>query len=75
LLASARLLAITVTACGLLMVAGAVYIPLITVPIGGTRDHVTPCTFVPLTEAVNVADSPAFKDADEGVTFIAMGLV
>ena len=74
LLKSAQLLATTVTACGLLMVEGAVYNPLINVPIGGIRDHVTSGTFVPLTNASNVADSPAFRDAEEGVRFIVTGL-
>ena len=74
LLESAKLLATTVTACGLLMVEGAVYNPLINVPIGGIRDQITAGTFVPLTNASNVADSPAFTDAEEGVRFIATGL-
>ena len=74
-LGSARLLANTVTACGLLMVEGAVYTPFTNVPIGVTRVHITPGTFVPLTDASNVADSPALRDADEGVSFIVMGLL
>ena len=75
LLGSATLLANTVTACGLLIVDGAVYIPFDNVPMGVTRDHITPGTFVPLTDAWNVADSPAFSEAEEGVTFIARGLL
>jgi hypothetical protein len=57
------------------MVEGAVYTPFTNVPIGVTRAHITPGTFVPLTDASNVADSPALRDADEGVSFIVMGLL
>jgi hypothetical protein len=75
LLGSAKLRAITVRACGLPMVEGAVYDPLINVPIGGSRDQVTPGTFVPFTNALNVADSPAFRDVEEGVMLIATRLL
>ena len=75
LLGSATLLANTVTACGLLMVGGAVYNPFTNVPIGVTRDQITPGTFVPLTDASNVADSPAFRDVEDGVTLIVTGLL
>jgi hypothetical protein len=71
----ATLLANTVIACGLVIVKGAVYDPSTNVPIGVTRDHITPGTFVPLTTASNVADSPAFKDDEDGVTFIVTGLL
>jgi len=75
LLGSATLLANTVTACGLPMVEGAVYNPFTNVPIGVTRDHITPGTFVPLTDASKVADSPAFRDVEDGVTLIVRGLL
>jgi len=72
---STTLLAITVTACGLEMTAGAVYDPLINVPIGGSRDQVTPVRLVPLTDAWNCTDSPAFRDAEGGARYIAKGLI
>jgi hypothetical protein len=74
-LGSATLLANTVIASGLVIMEGAVYNPFANVPIGVTRVHITPGTLVPLTEALNVTDSPAFKDAEDGVRFIVMGLV
>jgi hypothetical protein len=57
------------------MVDGAVYNPFASVPIGVTRDHITPGTLVPLTDASKVADSPALRDAEDGVRFIVMGLL
>ena len=75
LLGSATLLANTVIACGLLIVEGAVYNPFAKVPIGVTRDHTTADKFVLLTKALNVTDSPAFKDAEDGVTLIVTGLL
>jgi hypothetical protein len=50
-----------------------VYIPFDNVPMGVTSDHITPGRFVPLTDAWNVADSPAFNEAEEGATFIVSG--
>jgi hypothetical protein len=54
LLASAALVAVTVTVCGLPSVAGAVYSPpLEIVPTAGLTDHVTAVFVVPITAAVN----------------------
>jgi uncharacterized membrane protein len=54
LLVSATLIAVTVTVCGLLTVAGAVYRPpLEIVPTAGITDHVTAVFVVPVTAAVN----------------------
>jgi hypothetical protein len=54
LLVSATLVAVTVTVCGLLSVAGAVYRPpLEIVPTAGFTDHVTAVFVVPVTAAVN----------------------
>jgi hypothetical protein len=54
LLVSAALVAVTVTVCGLLSVAGAVYRPpLEIVPTAGLTDHVTAVFVVPVTAAVN----------------------
>ena len=54
LLVSAALVALTVTVCGLLSVAGAVYRPpLEIVPTAGLTDHVTAVFVVPVTVAVN----------------------
>jgi len=54
LLASAALVAVTVTVCGLPSVAGALYKPLLEmVPTAGLTDHVTAVFVVPVTAAVN----------------------
>jgi hypothetical protein len=54
LLVSAALVAVTVTVCGLLSVAGAVYRPpLEIVPTAGLTDHVTAVFVVFFTAAVN----------------------
>ena len=54
LLVSATLVAVTVTVCGLLSVAGAVYRPALEiVPTAGLTDHVTAVFVVPVTAAVN----------------------
>ena len=54
LLASATLVAVTVTVCGLLSAAGAVYKPpLEIVPTAGLTDHVTAVLLVPVTAAAN----------------------
>jgi hypothetical protein len=54
LLVSATLVAVTVTVCGLLSVAGAVYRPpLEIIPTAGLTDHVTAVFVVPVTTAVN----------------------
>ena len=54
LLESAALVAVTVTVCGLLSAAGAVYNPpLEIVPTGGLTDHVTAVLLVPVTAAAN----------------------
>ena len=54
LLASAALVAVTVTVCGPLSVVGAVYRPpLEIVPAAGLTDQVTAVLVVPVTAAVN----------------------
>ena len=54
LLGSAALVAVTVTFCALLTVAGAVYKPPEdTVPTDGLIDHDTPVLLEPATEAAN----------------------
>ena len=54
LLVSATLVAVTVTVCGLVSVAGAEYRPpLEMVPTAGLTDHVTAVFVVPVTAAVN----------------------
>jgi hypothetical protein len=54
LLASATLVAVTVTVCGPLSAAGAVYSPpLEIVPTAGLTDHVTAVLLVPVTAAEN----------------------
>ena len=54
LLASAALVAVTVTVCGPLSAAGAVYSPpLEIVPTAGLTDHVTAVLLVPVTAAEN----------------------
>ena len=54
LLVSATLVAVTVTVCGLLSVAGAAYRPpLEIVPTAGLTDQVTAVFVVPVTTAVN----------------------
>ena len=54
LLVSATLVAVTVTVCGLVSVAGAEYRPpLEIVPTAGLTDHVTAVFVVPVTAAVN----------------------
>ena len=53
-LVSAALVAIMVTVCGLLSVAGAEYRPLLEiVPTAGLTDHVTAVFAVPVTATVN----------------------
>jgi len=39
----------------------------VSVPVGGINNHVTPGTFVPLTEALKFVVWPPVRDADEGV--------
>ena len=52
--ASATLVAVTVTVCGPLSAAGAVYNPpLEMVPTAGLTDHVTAVLLVPVTAAAN----------------------
>jgi hypothetical protein len=54
LVASATLVAVTVTVCGLPSVAGAEYRPALEiVPAAGFTDHVTAIFVVPITAAVN----------------------
>jgi hypothetical protein len=54
LVVSATLVAVTVTVCGLLTVAGAEYRPPPEiVPIAGLTDHETPVLAAPVTVAVN----------------------
>jgi len=53
LLVSAALVAVTVTVCGLVSVAGAEYRPALEiVPTAGLTDHVTAIFVVPVTAAV-----------------------
>ena len=54
LVASARLEAVTVTVCGLLILAGAVYRPPLEIePTGGLMDHAALVLPDPVTVAVN----------------------
>jgi hypothetical protein len=70
---STTLVAVTVTVCALVTVAGAVYTPFAIVPTGGLIDQVTAVFVVPVTVALNVAACPAFKLADPGDTPTATG--
>lgn len=60
---SATLVAVIWTVCVALMVAGAVYNPLLTVPALGLSDQVTPVLELPLTVALNCFDWLAFREA------------
>lgn len=66
LLLSAELVAITVTVCALLIVAGAVYTPFTSVPTEGFINQITPLLLVPVTEALKVVDAPAPSDTEDG---------
>lgn len=74
---SATLVAVTWITCVALIVDGAVYNPLLTVPTLGLSDQVTPVLELPFTVAVNCRDWPAFSDGDLGfkvmLTFVAGG--
>jgi hypothetical protein len=59
---SATLVAVTVTVCAELIVAGAVYIPLeVIAPTAGERDHVTPALADPETTALKASDCDALR--------------
>src|SRR5271170_8098327 len=68
--ASARLLAVTITVCAAFMVAGAVYRPdeLIVPAPAGLIDHVTALLAALVTVAVNCAVCAVFSNAVAGVT-------
>jgi len=67
---SATLVAVIWTICVALIVVGAVYNPLLTVPTLGLSDQVTAVLELPLTVAVNCFDWPAFNDGDLGLSEI-----
>ena len=74
LLVSPTLVAVTMTVCGLLSAAGAVYRPALEiVPTAGFTDHVTAVFVVPVTVAVNCCVCPAQRAAEPGETCTAMG--
>jgi hypothetical protein len=67
LLASATLVAVTVTVCGPLSAAGAEYRPLLEiVPTAGTTDHVTAVFAGPVTAAANCRVCPVARFAELG---------
>jgi hypothetical protein len=74
LVGSAMLAAVNTTFCAVVIVAGAVYNPFVTVPIAGVSDQVTPVLVVPLTEAVNCCACPALTDVNVGNTDIKIGV-
>jgi len=59
---SATLVAVSVTDCAELIVAGAVYRPFSTAPTLGLSDQVTAVLELPLTVAVNCFDWPAVSE-------------
>jgi hypothetical protein len=62
------LAAVTVTVCGLLIVAGAVYVPFRIVPNAGFSDQVTAGLLAPVTEALKAVAAPAVSDTTAGPT-------
>lgn len=70
---SAALVAVMVTVCGLLSVAGAVYRPFTNVPVGGVTDQFTAVFVLPVTVAVNCWVCPWDKLTEPGVTLICGG--
>ena len=73
---SATLVAITVTACALEMLEGAVYNPADEiVPTAGLNDHVTAVFVVPVTVAENCCVLEALKVTVAGLTDTAIELV
>ena len=66
LVESAKLVAVSITVCWLVIVAGAVYKPFVTVPAAGASDQVTPVLAVPLIEVLNCWDCPALSEAAVG---------
>lgn len=74
LVMSAWLVAISVTFCCAVRVAGAVYTPLFRTPTVGVTDQLTAVLLVPEMEAVNFADWPAFNTVDVGATEIPTGI-
>jgi len=75
LVASALLVAMTVTVCAELTVAGAVYRPPLIVPTLGDSDQVTAVFVLPLTVVENCCDWPPFSATDVGVMLMDTGVV
>ena len=73
LVISAWLMAVNVTVCCAVTLAGAVYSPLLMLPRPGVKDHITPVFVVPETEAVNCAECPATRLVELGETEIPTG--
>lgn len=73
--ASARLVAVTVTFWVAVIVAGAVYKPFASEPILGLSDHVTPVLELPLTVAVNCFDRPAASEVELGFSEMLTAVV
>ncbi len=72
LVVSATLVAVTVTVCVVLIVAGAVYRPALdSVPTGGLRDQVTFVLLDPVTMLVNCCVCEAERLVEVGVTCTA----
>ncbi len=65
---SATLVAVMNTIAAFEIVDGAVYRPLVTVPVLGERVHVTAVLVVPLTAAENWAVPPALRLTTGGVS-------
>jgi hypothetical protein len=65
---SAALFAVIVMVCWLAMIDGAWYTPLLIVPTGEFKDHVTAVFEVPVTVGLKVALWPPVSDADDGPT-------
>ena len=71
-LTSAKAVAVRTTVWGVLMIIGALYRPLVTVPTRGKIDHLTAPLVVPLTDALNRADCPEVREAVEGIRVTAI---
>jgi len=65
---SARLVAVMVTDCALLITEGAVYNPFDKLPIEGVMDQATPVFALPVTVAVNSLLCDAVRVALKGLT-------
>jgi len=75
LVGSATLVAVRATDCAELIVAGAVYRPLTTVPKLGLSDQVTAVSELPLTVAANCFDWPAVRDGALGLSEMLTAVV